>query len=347
MKLINFLSNDEGQTNFGVCLKNHAISFHILTETFGLNHLGLMNDESFFQQYPESNRIAKCLVEKASEHFSELDAEHVYSLDTVRLLPPISSPPALIDFGLSPQHIRDSALTLVKYETKSFVRLCLNAIIHLSYKKNSQQANYRYYKCNHNSIIGDMESPVWPEFSSYLDVEPELGIVVGRAELGMRGDDLKDAIAGYVIFNDFSARDIQFPEMMGFLGPARCKDFERGNGIGPFLVTPDEVSDPLNLEVLVNIGERYSWKGNTSCYSARPIEIVEHLTESQSLKPGTILGMGTVAGCCGLERDEWLNPGELVSMTIGNLGTLRHPIPDNIAGTMSQGRWPSRSELHK
>jgi len=343
MKLINFVPHNK-KTFFGVCMNNHAIPFRLLVDTIGIDHSGLIDMPSFLQNYPESWNYARHLIDIATEHFSELDSDFIYPLENVRLLPSVASHPALIDFGLSPQHIRDSAMTLVKYETNNLVRLFLNALIYINYKKNSQKANFRYYKGNHNAIIGDMDSPIWPTLSSYLDVEPELGVVIGRAELGMRGDDLKDAIAGYLIFNDFSARDIQFQEMLGFGGPARCKDFESGNGIGPFLVTADDVPDPLNLDVLVTIGNRFSWTGNTSCYTAHPLEIIEYLTESQTLKPGTILGLGTVAGCCGLERDEWLNPGELVSITIGNLGTLRHPIPENI-GKLSSSRWPSRSEL--
>ena len=94
-----------------------------------------------------------------------------------------------------------------------------------------------YYKCNHNAVIGDNDTIHWPAYSSYLDIEPELAIVTGNEVM---------PIAGYTIFNDSSARDVQFWEMVG-TGPARSKDFGHSKGLGPFIVTPDEIGDPLAL----------------------------------------------------------------------------------------------------
>jgi 2-keto-4-pentenoate hydratase/2-oxohepta-3-ene-1,7-dioic acid hydratase in catechol pathway len=154
------------------------------------------------------------------------------------------------------------------------------------------------------------------------------------------------AIAGYVIFNDFSARDVQWLELMGRLGLARCKDFDRSNGIGPFLVTPDEVPNPLSLDVSVTVGKRYRWKGHTSDYTAHPAEVMDYLTSFQTVLPGTIVGMGTVPGCCGLDWDEWLLPGEVVEITFEKLGTLRQLIPVDI-GPLEPSRWAMRPQLER
>ncbi|MBJ8192204.1 fumarylacetoacetate hydrolase family protein, partial [Bacillus cereus] len=115
---------------------------------------------------------------------------------------------------------------------------------------------------------------------SYLDIEPELAFVTGKG----------NCIAGYVIFNDSTVRDVQWPDFQALTGPTRCKDFDRSKGIGPFLVTPDEIDNPLVLDVDVRIGERLHWKGSTSEYSAHPAKVMEEVLKVFTPLPGTIIG---------------------------------------------------------
>ncbi len=191
-----------------------------------------------------------------------------------------------------------------------------------------------YYKCNHRALIGDDDTIGWPRYTSYLDVEPELGIVVGNAET---------AIAGYLIVNDASARDVQFPEMFGG-GPARSKDFDRSNGIGPWLVTPDEIADPLALNVEVAVGERFVWRGFTGEYTRRPEEVVAFTRTVFTPAPGTILAMGTIPDCTGLDNNEWPCPDDVVSIAFTGLGTLRQRIPSP-PRDLEPSRWRHRPEL--
>lgn len=342
MKLLNFISGGNATPHFGCVINESAVPFDALQNRFGGRHQQLSDLNSYLQNFPVSEDLARELQKRGEKEFASLKPEEKFPLDKIKILPAIPYPPALFDFGLTPKHLRNSALTMMKYEMKWPLYWLAKLFIKAQYQRMKKRKNFIYYKGNHNSIIGDMDSPIWPQYSSYLDVEPELGIVVGKAPLHMSQDDLERSIAGYVIFNDFSARDIQFPEMREFLGPARSKDFEKGNGLGPFLVTTDEVGDPLNLDVTVKIGERYTWKGTTQDIIAHPQELIEHLTTFRSLLPGTVIGMGTIPGCCGLDRDEWLEPGNLVQITFGKLGTLRHPIPKNI-GPPKPTRWKPRN----
>ncbi len=344
MKLLNFRAHSKESVRFGALLDGGVVSFQAMQQAFKLDW-GLLKDiETYLENFPESERKAKELLAMARDRASDLPADEVFPLNQVKVLPPVPRPPALLDFALSPEHLRNSALTLFKYEKKWPLRALMSAFVKADYKKNKNKANFRCYKGNHNAIIGDMDSPVWPRFSSYLDIEAELGVVVGKTHLHMSEDELSDSIAGYTIFNDFSARDVQLPEMFGMLGPAKSKDFDGSNGIGPFLVTPDEIPDPLSLNVTVKVGDRHRWEGNTSGYVARPIQVIEYLTGFQTLLPGTIIGMGTVPGCCGLERDEWILPGELIEISFEGLGTLRQPIPAKI-GPIDEPRWKKRPEL--
>jgi len=344
MKLLNYKVNNNNEVQFGVLIDDYIVSFKTLQNKFKKKYSELNDIDAYLNNLPESENLARELFLKGEERILNFKSTEKISLTHVKILPPVLSPPALLDFGMSPRHLINSFLTMAKYE----IIWPLNYLIRFIVKSINPKldAKMRYYKCNHNSIIGDMDSPVWPRFSSYLDIEPELGIVVGKASYNMSEEELRKSIAGYLIYNDFSARDIQWSEMLGLAGPARCKDFERGNGIGPFLVTVDEINDPLALSVEVKLGDRFIWEGSTSEYSTHPIELIRYLTGFQSLAPGTIIGMGTIPGCCCLENDQWLLPGEQIEISMRGLGRLRQIIPSDI-GEIEETGWKKRPELLK
>ena len=344
MKILNFTISGTDEIRFGVLINNVVVSFDTLQKTFVTSYEHLSDIQTYLENFPESEKSAKSLLISAEKSFSQIADEEKFDSDQINILPPVPEPPAMFDFALSPEHLKNSALTMIKYEKKWPTSSFLKMMIKAGYKKSKNEKDFKYYKCNHNSIIGDGDSTIWPAYSYYLDIEPELAIVTGKTGLNMTKDDLKSAIAGYTILNDFSARDVQWPEMMAFLGPTRSKDLEKGNGIGPFLVTSDEVSDPLKLNVSVNISDRDEWTGNTSGYNVHPLEIIEYISGFRSLKPGTIIGMGTIPWCCGLDRDEWILPGDKIKITFECLGTLHQTIPSDIK-IIDEPRWKSRPEL--
>ena len=346
MRLLNFRATDEAYPQFGVVIDDSAVSFATLQRRFDRNRPELSDVYAYLRALPGSEDLARELAAKAEDKGWDFDQGERVPLQELKILPPVPNPPALIDFALAPKHMLNSGLTLVKHEKAWPVSSVISAIIRRDYAKNRHAVDFKCYKGNHNAIIGDGDVTFWPNFCSYLDVEAELGVVVGVTRRGMDKTATKAAIAGYMIFNDFSARDVQWPELMGRLGLARFKDFDRSNGIGPFLVTSDEVPNPLSLDVSVTVGKRYRWKGHTSDYTAHPAEVIEYLTSFQTVLPGTIVGMGTVPGCCGLDRDEWLLPGELVEITFEKLGTLRQPIPSDV-GPLGPSRWAMRPELER
>jgi len=343
MKLLNYLILGEQSSHFGLVLNESVVSFAIVQERLKRHYPELSNMEAYLRGHPESEKIARDLASTAAEKWAQFESDAL-ALDAVKVLPPVPRPPALIDFALAPEHVFNSGCTLARHEKKWPVSAIIRAFLKNEFRKNKQRVEFNFYKGNHNAIIGDGDTTVWPSFTSYLDVEAELAFVVGNANMGASKRELKSTIAGYTIFNDFSARDVQWPELMARLGLARCKDFDRGNGIGPFLVTPDEVQEPLSLNVRVKVGERYEWHGRTSGYAAHPVEVLEYLSSFQTVHPGTIVGMGTVPGCCGLDRDEWLLPGELIEITFERLGTLRQLILSSIA-LSGPSRWGKRQEL--
>ena len=116
-----------------------------------------------------------------------------------------------------------------------------------------------YYKGNPFSVVGHGAEVHWPSYSRVIDYELEIGVVVGRGGKNIPRADALSHVFGYTVFNDFSARDEQYIEMQGTLGPAKGKDFDTGNALGPWITTADELGDPQNLTMIARInGEEWS-----------------------------------------------------------------------------------------
>jgi 2-keto-4-pentenoate hydratase/2-oxohepta-3-ene-1,7-dioic acid hydratase in catechol pathway len=181
-----------------------------------------------------------------------------------------------------------------------------------------------YYKSNRFSVIGTEQDVIWPSFSQRMDFELEMGIVIGKQGKDIPKDQAKEHIFGYTIFNDMSARDAQFREMESRLGPAKGKDFDTGNVIGPWLVTPDEVGDPYNLTMVARVNGEEWGRGNSGDMYHKFEDVIAHVSASETIHPGELIGSGTVGDGCGLEHGRFLNPGDVIELEIEKLGILRN-----------------------
>ena len=190
-----------------------------------------------------------------------------------------------------------------------------------------------YYKSNRFTVIGT-DTPVrMPAYTKRFDYELEWGVIIGKEGRNIAEGEARDHIAGYTIFNDFSARDIQFKEMRGRLGPAKAKDFDTGNAIGPWLVTRDELSNPYNLTMTARVnGEEWS-RGSTADMYWSFEKIISYISQSETLRPGEFIGSGTCSGPqgkgCGLELGRFLKAGDVVELEVEGIGVLRNKVAGN------------------
>ena len=183
-----------------------------------------------------------------------------------------------------------------------------------------------YYKGNPFSVVGQDAEVHWPAYTEKLDYELEFGIFIGKAGRNITPEVAPNHIAGYALYNDFSARDIQMQEMKCRLGPAKGKDFDTGNAIGPYLVTPDEIPEPYNLTMSARVnGEEWS-RGNSGSMHFTFEEIIAYISRDETLYPGEFIGSGTVGSGCGLESERWLKRGDIVELQVEGLGVLRNVI---------------------
>jgi 2-keto-4-pentenoate hydratase/2-oxohepta-3-ene-1,7-dioic acid hydratase in catechol pathway len=253
----------------------------------------------------------------------------------VELLSPVPRPESIREFMVFEQHVINCTrrfemprwrATLDRFVEKTFGRKAT-----LAYRKaRPWYERPVYYKGNRMNVIGDGARVTIPRYTKAFDWELEFGIFLCKQGRDIPKDKAREFIGGYTIFNDFSARDIQKREMGGRLGPAKGKDFDGGNAIGPVLVTPDEIPDPYNLVMKARInGEEVSY-GHTKGMRWKFEDLIAYVSQDETLYPGEFFGSGTgtvpESGenrcCCGLEMGRFLRAGDTVELEIEGIGTL-------------------------
>ncbi len=192
-----------------------------------------------------------------------------------------------------------------------------------------------FYFSNPSAVIGNDDSVYAPQDSYELDFELEIAAIIGREVSNLPSDDsAMDCVAGFTIYNDFSARDLQRKEMSVGLGPSKGKDF--ANSFGPSLVPFSELQDRfingrlyLEMSAFIN-GKQVSSANASTMYWTWP-QLLAHASRDTKLMPGDAIGSGTVGTGCILELTPevvggWLKPGDVVELLVERLGTLRNRI---------------------
>jgi 2-keto-4-pentenoate hydratase/2-oxohepta-3-ene-1,7-dioic acid hydratase in catechol pathway len=340
MKIIRYTTAENTNASFGVIIRDHAVPLVALASHAGKASLYFADSRAYLANLPGSEQLGRELVAWGEQHFEELRPDEKFPLQSVRLLEPIEVV-ALFDFGLTPRHLKNSGETIGKYEkdnpqTATLLQAFAKAVMAPKAKPPAGQPEpLSYYKSNMNTIAGDDETIPWPAYTSRLDVEPELAVVYGNEQ---------QPVAGYCIFNDISARDIQATEFVG--GFCLTKDMAKGNQLGPYLVTVDEVGDAYNLSVTVVVNGQVKYQGSTSEISHKAEDVFAWLGFIAPLKPGTVAGFGTIPDCTGCDHDDFIDPGAEIEITFDRLGTLHCRFAEP-AGKLLPSRWPVREPLQK
>jgi fumarylacetoacetate (FAA) hydrolase len=227
-----------------------------------------------------------------------LAREHAeYLLEDVILRAPVLHPPAVRDFYAFEQHVRTArALRGLDVPSEWYEQPV-------------------FYFSNPAAIYGPDDEIPYPVGTEELDYELEVAAVIGAEE----------KIGGFTVMNDWSARDLQRKEMKVALGPAKGKDF--ATSLGPVVVTADEFDGRGGTMVARVNGEERS-RGELADMHFSWDEIIAHAALNTVLRPGDVLGSGTVGTGCILEHGDgrWLQPGDMVELEVDGIGVLRNRV---------------------
>lgn len=255
-----------------------------------------------------------------------------HNLEEVKLLAPIPRPNSLRDAYAFRQHVETSRRNRGLEMIKEFDDFPV------------------FYFSNHNAIFGPSDDiQCMPSHFEKLDYELEIAILIGKEGINVKSENAKEYIAGFMIMNDMSSRGLQMKEMKLNLGPAKGKDF--ASVLGPYLVTPDELSVNIineddngcnyDLQMTCSLNGKLLSKGNLKDMAWSFEKIIERVSYGATIYPGDIIGSGTVGTGCLLEingtnklkssdfTEVWLKENDVVEMEIEKLGKITNKIISN------------------
>ncbi len=248
--------------------------------------------KSWLSQGTEAFEIASLIHDLVSEKFPG-----VYPRNRTRLIAPLPDPGKIIAVGLNYR----------KHAEEQNTPLPTSPLIFAKFP---------------SAVIGPDEPIKLPAISRQVDVEAELCAVVTRRSRNVTAQTAASSLA-YCVGNDVSARDLQYSDRQWVRGKS-CDTFAP---LGPWIVTADEVGDPHSLAIELKVDDEIRQSANTSDMIFTCFDLVEYLSRCITLEPGDVIFTGTPSGV-GVFREPplFLEPGQLVTVTIEKLGTLTNPV---------------------
>lgn len=178
-----------------------------------------------------------------------------------------------------------------------------------------------------SSLIGPGDPIEIPPIPANVDFEAELGVVIGERVKGISAASALDVVAGYVCFNDVSARDLQRADGQWMRG----KSFDTFGPVGPRLVPPSEVGDPQTLRITCSVNGVIAQEGSTSEMVFGVAEIIAYASQAITLEPGDLIATGTPGGIGAWHTPPlWLKAGDTVEVSIERVGVLTNPVIDPV-----------------
>jgi len=304
MKLVTFLS--QGQERIGaVAADGGIVDFHAADPRLAVDMLTLIREQDALMP------VARALLARPGP---------LLDPDGVTLLAPVPRPVAMRDGYAFRQHVATARRNRGLEMIPEFDLFPVT------------------YFTNHQAVIGPGPLEVLEHHLARLDYELELAVVTGRPLRDCTLEEADAAIFGYMIMNDWSARGLQMEEMKLSLGPCKGKDF--ATGLGPWLVTPDELpleataqGRVLRARMTCAVNGQLLSDGEAGSMNWTFAQILQRTAYGVRLSPGEVLGSGTVGTGCLLELngskitdDLWLRPGDVVTMEVEGLGRLENTV---------------------
>ena len=282
-------------------------------------HAGLVTDDLVTPFGPGEGRTGQeALIAAATSRPSVPPAVgEPEPFDRVQLLAPVPEPPSIRDFYAFEAHVATARRSRGLDMEPDWYELPV------------------FYFTNPGAVLGPGDEVPTPRGSAELDYELEVAVVIGRECADVEADRWLDVVAGFTVMDDWSARDLQRREMALSLGPAKGKDF--ATSLGPVLVTPEELLDadgvPRGAMVARVNGEEWS-RGELADLHHGWGALLAHASRDTRLRPGDVIGSGTVGTGCilelglvhGRDRYPYLVSGDVVELEVEGIGVLRNTV---------------------
>ncbi|HUX97927.1 MAG TPA: fumarylacetoacetate hydrolase family protein [Candidatus Deferrimicrobium sp.] len=220
--------------------------------------------DNSIQAANETEKYFEKIIKKGERLIGSKKEQLIYSLDEGKLIEPLTYPRYIVDFMTFENHYQQSLSKLTDYSLwKKYP---------IGYKKNP------------SSVTGPSDPIIFPStITKWLDFEVEFGVIIGKKGKDINEAEAGEYIAGFTVFNDISARDIEIPEILLRLGPFKSKDFDTAGPMGPCIVTPDEIGNPHDLKMELRVNGQVMQQGNTRDMKWSVYQLIEYTSKDQTL----------------------------------------------------------------
>lgn len=287
MKIANFLK--DGRSRLGKVVGDVIIDLSAVAPDLPQDLVDILK-----QGEPALSRIAKIESAPGAE----------YPLASVKLLAPLTTPQKYLAIGMNYHDHAEEA-------RKAGIPI---------------PATQVWFNKQVSCITGPFDDVIHPSVSEFMDYEAELGVVIGKRCRNVKVDDAQSVIAGYLVTNDFTARDWQQRSPTWTLG----KSFDTHGPIGPWLTTADEIDDPHALRMRLFVNNELRQDTLTGGMIHNIFQQIEHLSKVMTLEPGDLIATGTCSGVgIAMQPQIFLKPGDIVRVEIEQLGFIENRVVED------------------
>ena len=272
----------------------------------------IIEDRVHTLPYPDMHAVIAAGAEQASSRASKVSL----SLEAVNFRSPIH-PTTLRDFYAFETHVKTANRNRGQDVPENWYKFPV------------------FYFSNPSNNYGHEDTIPYPSYTQALDYELEIAVVIGKPGKDIQPEHAAEHIFGYTIFNDWSARDLQVQEMRVNFGPVKSKDF--ACSFGPVIITQDELADRAtdrvgiyDLAMIARVNGQELSRGNFNDIYWTFGDMIARASQSVMLRPGDVIGSGTVGTGCLYEltknQGPWLKHGDVVELEIERIGVLRNTV---------------------
>lgn len=296
MKIVRFAAEGVGAENIGVVLDEGVLNFTQALQAYqlldegtcacpihspiALMEAGLFNAEMFRE-----------VLDFAQQH----GMTHRFTVRDYRILAPIERPSKIMALG------------------RNYMAHALESGMHIPTEP-------IFFSKANSAVIGPDEPVVYKKFLTRVDPEAELAVIIGREGASIPEDQADRHIAGYTIMNDVTARDMQKEDLKVSSPWMRSKGIDTFGPMGPYIVLPDEIREPIELDIEMRVNGEVRQKDNTRSLMFKIPKLISYISQYHTLFPGDVISTGTPEGM------KPVFPGDVMEVYVEKIGVLRNPV---------------------
>ena len=296
MRVVRYTTQDARHDSIGIMIDDKVFNFSSAYQTMRMVEDGVCECPVYSTiELLERGLFTVETFKSALDFARKHGLETTYTVSEYNLLAPIKRPSKILALG------------------RNYMAHAVESGYHIPTKP-------VYFAKANSSVIGPDEPVVYKKFLTRVDPEGELAVIIGKEGANIPEDEAQSYVAGYTIFNDVTARDMQREDLKLSSPWVRSKGIDTFGPMGPWIVLPDEVKEPIELDIETRVNGEVRQKDNTRSLMFKIPKLISYISSFHTLFPGDVISTGTPEGM------KPVQVGDVMEVEIEGIGVLRNPV---------------------